>query len=282
MTWLFSKAMMEYYGNSHSSQEQEAESSAGNCSDGEPYAQLNVKPTPHKFWRNDKMMDHSNLSRFGLTLQLLTDGHGEAVLMSFLADFPVRTLVSQEKAQESKQRGRGSGEKRPGSLARYDPCTGGLKTAQNSLIEDLSGCSVTLPRWGTMQDGDVFQDVAVGPFTNATESGFSLPTIVKSEHKGTAKKRYLGSDSFRGAKMCEGLRTCQTDPAYLNPSFGEIVMGWPLGWTELAPLATGRFREWQRLHGLRFYEPLVCGCGFELENDDIYGCPNCEGDYAPD
>ena len=41
-----------------------------NCSDGEQFAQLNVMPTQAKFWRKDKMMEFSNLSRFGLTLQL--------------------------------------------------------------------------------------------------------------------------------------------------------------------------------------------------------------------
>lgn len=35
----------------------------------------------------------------------------------------------------------------------------------------------------------------------------------------------------------------------LNPTWVEWVMGWPLGWTELQPLETARFREWLRQHG---------------------------------
>jgi len=35
----------------------------------------------------------------------------------------------------------------------------------------------------------------------------------------------------------------------LNPTWIEWLMGWPLGWTELKPLETGRFHEWLRQHG---------------------------------
>jgi hypothetical protein len=60
-----------------------------------------------------------------------------------------------------------------------------------------------------------------------------LPTMTASEHKGSGKDRYVGSKNFRGAKMSEGLRTTSTDPIYLNPSFAEVIMGFPLGWTDL-------------------------------------------------
>jgi hypothetical protein len=65
-----------------------------------------------------------------------------------------------------------------------------------------------------------------------------LPTIGKQEPKGSSRKRYLGSPHFRGAKMSEGLRTCEEDPIYLHPSFAEAVMGFPIGWTELDHVVT--------------------------------------------
>ena len=77
----------------------------------------------------------------------------------------------------------------------------------------------------------------------------SLPTIGYNEYKGSGSKRFLGSKDFRGAKMSEGLRTCKTDPIYLNPLFAELVMMWPTEWTDLRPLATDRFREWLNSHG---------------------------------
>jgi hypothetical protein len=38
----------------------------------------------------------------------------------------------------------------------------------------------------------------------------------------------------------------------LNPQFVEWLMGWPIGWTALQPLAMDKFREWRRQHGVCF------------------------------
>ena len=35
----------------------------------------------------------------------------------------------------------------------------------------------------------------------------------------------------------------------LNPTWVEWLMGWPLGWTDLKPLATDKFPQWLRSHG---------------------------------
>lgn len=78
MSWLFSQALAEEY-------------SADTSLAGEQFAQLNVMPTPHKFSRNDKMMEFSSLSRFGLTCAVLTESHGGELLTSFLAGFHART-----------------------------------------------------------------------------------------------------------------------------------------------------------------------------------------------
>jgi hypothetical protein len=40
-----------------------------------------------------------------------------------------------------------------------------------------------------------------------------------------------------------------SDGGQLNPEWVEWLMGWPIGWTELKPLAMDRFREWQQQHG---------------------------------
>jgi hypothetical protein len=59
----------------------------------------------------------------------------------------------------------------------------------------------------------------------------SLPTITANEGKGSGRKRYRGSKHFRGAKMSEGLRTCQSDPIYTHPNFAEAAMGYEKDWT---------------------------------------------------
>lgn len=70
-----------------------------------------------------------------------------------------------------------------------------------------------------------------------------LPTIGANEFKGSGAKRWKGSKDFRGSKMSEGLRICSTDPIYLNPSFAEAVMGFPIGWTELNPSETQSYQS---------------------------------------
>ena len=37
----------------------------------------------------------------------------------------------------------------------------------------------------------------------------------------------------------------------LNPTWVEWLMGWPLGWTDLKPLAMDKFRQWSASHGKR-------------------------------
>ena len=34
----------------------------------------------------------------------------------------------------------------------------------------------------------------------------------------------------------------------LNPTWVEWLMAWPLGWTDLKPLGTDKFRQWRRQH----------------------------------
>lgn len=68
-----------------------------------------------------------------------------------------------------------------------------------------------------------------------------LPTIAANEGKGSCRDRYRNSPTFRGAKMSEGLRTSSKDPIFLNPSFGELIMGFPRGWTDLNASVTPWF-----------------------------------------
>jgi hypothetical protein len=38
------------------------------------------------------------------------------------------------------------------------------------------------------------------------------------------------------------------DGGHLNPEWAEWLMGWPIGWTDLKPLAMDKFHEWQQQH----------------------------------
>ena len=236
MSWLFSRALVEAF-------------SEGNSLDGELCAQLNVKPTQHKFWRNDKTMEPLSLSRFGATCAVLTDARGEELLTLYLAGFRARTSAQQGKAQGLTEQGQGFGEKWHELSVRYDRATSSWRTHRSLWDEDLSACSLTLPKWGSMRDGVLLEQDTSADGIFGSAAGSWLPTIGKNEFKGAGKNRFRGSEEYRGAKMSEGLRTCKEDPIYLTPSFGEYVMGWPLTWTELAPLAMDKFLSWRQQHG---------------------------------
>jgi len=250
MSWLFSKALINSV-NLPSSQVQEAESSADTFSDGEPSAQWNVMPTPQGFWRNDKMMDASRLSRFGPTLRLLTGQHGEAVLTSFLEAFPARTYPQPDEEKESAEPDQDSGLSSLESLAKFDPDSSSWKTPQYSLLGGLESFSETWPRWGTMRNGECWVRQTWEPRTKEIGSGL-WPTPTARDYRGSFSP---DSQAFkdrlnhpRGVNLVEEMQRRTGEPGLLNPPFLEWLMGWPIGWTELKPLETGKFREWQQQH----------------------------------
>jgi len=144
MSWLFSRALEEAY-------------SGENCSVGEPSVQLSGNPIPQAYLSQDKMTAFSRLFRFGMTFKLLTESRGEELCKSYREVFLARTSAQQVEAQALPEANQECGNTWQGLLGRYDPSTHSLKTAQCSLFEDLKPSSVTLPRWGLMQSGELYQ-----------------------------------------------------------------------------------------------------------------------------
>ena len=227
MSWLFSQALVGEY-------------LAENFLDGEQSVQSNGSPTPQAYCAPDKMTDFSRLSRFGMTYKPLTENLGAELLTSYLEDFHVRTLVLQEKELESMEKPLECGEKWHASFTKYDLDTRLWKTHQSLLLGVLEEFSETWPQWGLMLDGECWEQEMLEEFISESEFGLQLPTTGASEGKGSSKKRYRNSPHFRGAKTSEALRICETDPIYLNPLFAELIMMWPLGWTDLKPLETDK------------------------------------------
>lgn len=178
MSWLFSQALV-------------AEYSAANCLAGEPSAPLSVMPTPHKFWRNDKTMEPSKLSQFGLTCAVLTEDHGEELLTSFLAASRARTLASQEKERDSPALAQDYGKKWHGSFSKWDHSSFTWKTAQLSLLGDLMQCSVTWPKWGLMRNGECWERTTLAHHISVNVSGL-LPTPTANNY-GSNQSKSVGA-----------------------------------------------------------------------------------------
>ena len=263
MSWLFSQALVEEY-------------SAVTCWDGVPSAPLSVMPTQHKFWRSDKTMDACDLSQFGLTCAVLTDGHGEELLTSYLEDSRARMSAPPVLDKDSMASVPAFGAKWRELSVRYDPGTSSWRTHRSLWDEDLSACSLTLPRWGSMRDGVLSEQTTLELHTSASASGL-WPTPVASD-TGDRKRpyaqggtplslavKYMTPTAQIGTKCggrhnrkadtlasqiaeLEGLQ--QTSTGRLNPPWVEWLMGWTIGWTDLKPLEMDRFREWQQQHSL--------------------------------
>jgi hypothetical protein len=195
MSWLFSQALVEEF-------------SEGTSLAGAPCAALNVMPSPHPFLRNDKPIAASGLSRFGPTCAVLTADAGEELLTSFLAAFPAPTSASPATAQESTERSRGCGARWGVSLAKLDPITCSLKTHQRSLLEEGFESLETLPPWGTIADGELFQQPTPSGLLEirssiTSESGSGLPQRAPTPTAGDAKSS--GSRNLEGSKAHAGV-----------------------------------------------------------------------------
>lgn len=287
MGWLISKALMQDFENSLCSRGQAAESLAGTCSDGEQSAQSNTNHIQQAYCSPGRMTEYSRLSRFGMMYEPLTASRGEGLLTWYLADSHVRTSVQQARALGWMASGQDSGQKWRGSLAKYDPDTHSLKTVQCSLFADSTECCVTLPRWGTMRNGVVYQREKLALHTIEIELGlseerFPTPTVCGDyNRKGASKTSGDGlvtyvmkyptptARDYKGARSDEAMeatgRNQETNspPDYLasigergqmNPVFREWLMGWPLTHTDLSPQGTGKFQEWQQQHSISWRE----------------------------
>jgi len=217
MSWLYSRAQVEEF--------LEASSL-----DGEQSVQLNGNPIPQAYCAPDKMTDFSRLSQSGMTFKPLTESLGEALLTWYLEGFHAKTSPLPEKVTDLTESEAGCGNTWRGWLAKYDPDSYSWKTAQCSLIEEEPESLATLPRWGITVDGLLWEQPMLEPITKGTESGLWASPNARDwkdtgPTQGNRKSPNLGTQA--GGK--------------LNPTWVEWLMGWPLGWTDLKPLATGRF-----------------------------------------
>lgn len=251
--WIISSALLRGFENSRCSPGQAAEYSADTCLAGEPSAPLSGPHILRLYLLHDRMTDFSRLSRFGVMCKPLTANHGADVLMWYLAGFPVRTLAQPEGAQESMANAPACGRTWQELLARYNPFLSTWKTPQCSLLEDSDVFSETWPRSGTMRNGCAYQRQSAERRISVTESGY-WPTPRASDHKGSTHPDAMAKAAKRGysPNLPEAVGATTVIHGRLNPDWTELLMGWPIGWTELRPLETDKFREWQQQHSLSF------------------------------
>ena len=239
MSWLYSRALV-------------AEYSAASCLDGEQSAPSSSMNTPAMFLLQGKTTEASNLSRYGMTCAPLTENHGKDVLTLFQAAFPAKTLVAPERGPGLPENGQDSGEKWQGLLVKYSQDMFSSKTVLCSEQEDCQRFSKTLPKQGMMLAGECLELVMWERPINEKDCGY-WPTPKHGDWRSGCQRRQfntmLNVEVFRrNGIFPTGNR--QERHQQLNPCWVEMLMGWPIGWTELNALETGKFQQWLDSHGI--------------------------------
>jgi hypothetical protein len=283
----------------HFLQEQEEASWEASSLDGAPFALSSLMPTAAAFYSPDSATDSCRDSRSGTTSLRSTEIRGEAVSMWSAGDSHAPTLAPLAEAQESKANSQDCGEKWRALSARFDRASSSWKTAHCLLSEDLPWSLVTLPNWGMIRAGELWEPMTRDLPTIEKDFGWwatpsardwkdtagmsrkregnrhridQLPRQVYASEDGsgsfippTATKtetalcvntimRIAGVPAQAWTSANTPSKTANYTPdqgcGLLNPTWTEWLMGWPLAWTDLKPLATDRFQQWLHSHGV--------------------------------
>jgi len=224
-------------------QEQGGVSSAESFSDIPQYVLLKLNLTAEKSYCSDNETESCQSSQSGMTSKLLTENPGEEKLMLSAEDSHAKISARLEKGKELMGNDLDYGMNLPGSLAKYDPHLYLWKTAQRSLFGGLETFSETWPNWGIMLNGESFPLPMPELLMKEKEFGY-WPTPTKWEEK------YISSPS--PGDHYHGIGWIFRNQLNLmpNPKFYESLMAWPIGWTDLQPLAMDKFRQWLQWHGI--------------------------------
>jgi len=309
----------------HYLQEQAGASSEAACTAGEQLPPLRSKTTHAAFYCNGKLTDGYLASLSGTMLKPSTVGRGEERLMSSRAASHARTSQQQAKGRASAASGVAYGAKWHALSMRFDPDSFTLKTHHCLFQEDLPLSSVTLPKWGMMQDGELFQRASSVRHTSETASGsgrrWATPTTQEITHNditltASGRRKAVGAGGSHSVGLADQVQTWPTPSAtdhkgsgrnatardrldyacekgetkthsyatpcitgmgggsgnvekanklhelgvidedtrrsmragnggQLNPDWVEWLMGWPVGWTDLAPLPRQAWGNWE-------------------------------------
>ena len=224
--------------------EQGEEYSAASFSDIPPSVLSKLNLTAERSYCKDNETASCQSSQSGVMFAPSTANLGAEKSMWSAEDSLAKTSQVQERELESQESEADSGERWPESLAKYDPNTSSWRTHQCLLFEDLTECLAIFPRWGMMRDGELYPLQIAMPHMKEKEFGlevFYTPTA--RDWKGMSGKgfRERHGEKKNLADFLGGVP---------NPEFSEWLMGWPIGWTDLKPLATDKFQSWLQRHSV--------------------------------
>ena len=242
------------------------------CSNGEPSAMSNGTPTVSQSSSSASKTDTCTMPRSGTTCRHSTGNPGlDAWISSLLGS---RANRSAQQANETGTKTSAICGRLPfASLEKYDQLGYCLKTSldysaqwtmpQLSLIPILGLYSETWPKAGMMLDGACYQQPkwerrikGIGsllwPTPRVTECkmGARIPTKALLQRERShgwdlveAVYDAANTHHIRWPTQQKALQAVEVGDK-LNPPWIEWLMGWPIGWTDLEPLATDKFQQW--------------------------------------
>ncbi len=141
-------------------------------------------------------------------------------------------------------------------FARLDRGTSCWKTSQISLLsrteEEYSGTwqtpflisegsSFHIQFWGGILKEKGYGLLPAPQASDGMRLMFSVENLKNARRKHEEKGSHLGS--YLAETLAVDYGVSQT------PTLSEVLMGWPIGWSDLKPLATDKFQSWLRQHG---------------------------------
>ena len=236
----------------HFLQEQEEASWEASCLDGAPCALLSLIPTAAEYCSPDSGMDSSRDSRSGRTSLRSTASRGADESMSLAGDSPAPIIapanISTTEATTTRANPCSYGGTWLALSVKFNPATCSWKTVRDLFVEDLPASSLTLPQWGLMVGGELYrrkkQEHHISASDSGAYSGRKYPTPRTRDWKGECRKRWGNRHSLPGA-LADVLFGAPPPPR-----FSEWLMGWPIGWTDCAPLETANAAQWCDSHGI--------------------------------
>ena len=122
-------------------------------------------------------------------------------------------------------------------LNKQDPLLLSLKTLLVTSQWDSTMCFLAWKPRATPQGRLLFQLVPSVPRIDGIECGL-LPTPRASDGMKNKLQTHLAPDHNHRGRLEDFVAKHETTPGYLNPEWIEWLMGYPIGWTELAQSET--------------------------------------------
>jgi len=173
---------------------------------------------------------------------LNVSGQTELFPTSSVEGSPAKTSAMSASARALMASAAASGQNTPELLARFDRDTLSWKTSQPYLDGDYPEFSETWPRSGLMRNGIAYQLPPLAFPMIATEFGLLPTPRANRGYQAYSNPGFAPSLT----EILTGAIGMQNNGIKPHPCFVELLMGFPIGHSELNPLATQSSQKFQK------------------------------------